>query len=253
MKRTLVNHDGIVQWKFIISTDEELVQYAKHQSTVLSEELRQIISSKSNDSETNTQKALRLTSEIHRVPLIVSGDVILHKVIMAMHTFILKGQTIVVNEAGGYCPWDDSCMSLVDESEALESSADMKNQIVSDLTAGPILVLENQGDIPEEVRKYIDYTFDTLNFSYIRNIQFNKDRLVPLLTDALKAKHDTIVVLSTLMDKSQIILMVEFLEKIPFKINFHISTSVNLKDSLNKSFGINRVEALFQRHNIVQW
>lgn len=252
MKKTLVNHGGIVQWKFIISNDKELMEYAKHKSIVLSEELRGIISSKPDASETNTQQILRLTSEIHRVPLITAGNVLLHKVIMSMHALILKGKTLVVNQAGGYCPWDDNFMALADENAA-ESLKENKNAITSNLTAGPILVLENQGDIPEPVKKYINLTLNSSTFSFIKNIQFGKDKLSELLIKALESRHDTIVVQTTMMDENQIILIVDLLEKIPVKINFHINTANNLKETLEEKAGKDRVEFLFQKHNIIQW
>lgn len=210
MKKTLVDHGGIIQWKFIISNDDELMQYAKHKSTEISVEFVDLITKKDkNKSDTNGQKVLKMVSKVHQVPIVTSCDVLLKNVILSMHKYLLKGETVVVNEAGGYCPWDDSRMSLAEETEENIAIANgdpliIRNHIIADLENGPILVLENQAEIPERVEDYLFDTCGITRFSYIKNIQFEKDRLPEFIMQALAKQHHTFVTQTTLMDSSQV-------------------------------------------------
>lgn len=259
MKKTLINHGGIIQWKFLISNDDELMKYAKYKSIEIGEEFRTLINKnykQSDKPDTQTQKALKLTSTIHRVPLVSSCDVLLKELILSMHKMVLKGQTLVVNEAGGYCPWDEKEMERIEETEenvAIANGTQPRNKIQTNLNDGPILVLENQSEIPERVEDYIHLTLGIPKFSYIKNIQFEKQKLPLLIKEALEKKHHTIVVQSALMDDSQVIMVAELLEKIPGSITFLINSTDNLQDVLNCLIGEDRTEALYQKHKIVRW
>lgn len=259
MKKTIVNHDGIIQWKFIISTDEELIKYAKHKSIVLDEEFRQLIQNKvegSVESETKIQKALQLTSNVHNIPLISSGTFILHKIINSMHNFILKGKTVVVNEVGGFCSWDDSCMVILEETAEnimLVNGEEPANEINWSLENGPFLVLENQTEIPTDVEHYIYSTIGIKTFSYIKNIQFDKEKLPSLIKEAIEKNHNTIIFQSTLMDQKQVGLMVSLMENIPQKLTFLINTPEKLEDILIKLIGFDRATSLIEKHKIIQW
>lgn len=259
MKRTLVNHGGVIQWKFIIRNDEELMEYAKHKSAVISEEFRQLIHKdykQSDKPDTNTQKAIKLTSVIDRVPLVASCDVLLKKVIMSMHNCLLKGDTLVINDAGGYCPWDDHQMIVVPETESsiqIANGEKPKNRIQVNLNDGPILVLENQSEIPEKVEDYIHLTLGSPKYSYIKNIQFDKDKLPELIKQAIQQKHDTIVIQTTLMDVKQVDSVVCLLENIPVRMKICINTSDNLEKSLINIVGMVRTAEIFVKHEINQW
>lgn len=259
MKRTLVNHGGIIQWKFLISNDEELMQYAKHKSIAISEEFRHLINKnyKGSDKEdTNTQKVLKLTSKIHQVPLVASCDVLLKNVIISMYSMILEGETLVVNQAGGYCPWDDSCMTLVKETEnniAIANGDEPKDQILADLEHGPILVLENQSEIPEKVEDYIHLTLGLPSFSYIKNIQFDKAKFIDLIKEALVKKHHTFITQTTMMDTNQVEMIAGLLEKIPNDISFLINTSEDVEKTLTQIIGAERTKAIFEKHKIIQF
>jgi len=256
MKRTLVNHSGVIQWKFIISNDEELMQYAKHKSIVIGEEFRQLIHKDSNEPDTNTQKVLKLTSQAHNISLISSCDVLLYKTIMSMQKCITKGETLVVNQAGGYCPWDSHQMMVVPETEDNIRIADGKepiNQIIVNLNHGPILVLENQSEITRKVDDYIQLNLATPKYSYIKNIQFDKERLPKLIEEALMRKHYTFVAQTTLMDTEQIKTIVKLMECIAFPITFLINTSEDLKKTLTEIVGPRRTKEIFEKHEIIQW
>lgn len=256
MKRTLVNHGGVIQWKFIISSEEELVKYAKHKSIVISQEFVQLITKKSDEPDTKIQEVLKFTSSIHNVPMVSSCEVLLKKIIMSMHESIKNGVTLVVNEAGGYCYWDDSCMTLIEETEeniAIANGDEPVNQIHVNLDNGPILVLENQKEIPETVEDYIILTLGLKKFSYIKNIQFDKESVSYFIKEALAKKHHTFVVQTTLMDMEQVEMIVSILESIPYKISFLIRTSENLEQALEKIIGSDRTSELFKKHKIFQW
>lgn len=259
MKRTLVSHSGIIQWKFIISNDEELMQYAKHKSIVIAEEFRGLIGKDykgSDKPDTNIQKALKLTSTIDGVPLVASCDVLLKKVIMSMHKSILNGDTLAVNEAGGYCPWDDHHMILIPETEeniSIANGEEPKNKIQLNLNDGPILVLENQSEIPDKVEYYIRVTLGAAKFSYIKNIQFNRGKLFELIEEAIKLKHNTIVVQTTMMDEEQVNSIAGLLEGIPVRMKLLINTSEDLEKRLIKIIGMTRTADLYVKHEIVQW
>jgi hypothetical protein len=259
MKRTLVSHSGVIQWKFIISNDDELMQYAKHKSIAIAEEFRGLIGKDykgSDKPDTNIQKALKLTSTIDKVPLVASCDVLLKKVIMAMHKCILNGDKLAVNEAGGYCPWDDHHMMVIPETEEnirIANGEEPKDRIQINLNDGPILVLENQSEIPDKVEYYIRLNLEATKFSYIKNIQFDKSKLPELLKEALKKGHHTIVVQTTLIDEEQVKSVAELLESIPIRIKFLINASGDLEKKLIEIIGMVRTADLYVKHEIVQW
>lgn len=256
MKKTLINHSGIIQWKFLISNNDELLQYAKHKSIAIGEEFRQFIYKDSDKPDTNTQKVLKLTSQANRISLVSSCDVLLYKVMMSMQKCISKGETLVVNQAGGYCPWDDSQMTLVKETEENIRIADGKeplNQITANLNDGPILVLENQSEIPDMVEEYIHLTLGVLKFSYIKNIQFDKEKMPELIKEALSKQHHTFVVQTTLIDTTQIKDIVKLMENIPYKVNFLINSSEGVEKTLTDLIGADRTQVLYEKHTIIQW
>lgn len=260
MKKTLVNHNGIIQWKIIISNEEELKQYTMLKTKILGEEFLGMLTKKlkgDSNEESQEQKLLRLISQTEKVPLINSCGLLVKELVIAMHSYILKKQTIVINAAGGYCPWDDSCMKVVEETEENIAIADgkqvLKDEILFNLDNGPFIVLENDGVIPKDVESYISNTLGVDKFSYIKSINLEPERMSDLIKEALAKKHHTFIIQTTMINTEQIESVVKIMEEIPFKVNFLIKTFEDIKEKLGFVVGKERVGELYKKHNIVEW
>lgn len=263
MKRTIVNHGGNIQWKFIISNDEELLQYAQHKSTMIGEEFLHMIQRKqknSNEKDSPTQTILKITSEKRNVPLVVACDVLLQRTIMTMQEMLLEGYTLVVNQAGGYCPFDDKCMTILESTEEnieIANGPEQKHQIDVDLEKGPFIVLENQSWIPKAVKDYLYVTLQVPEFSYIKNIQYGREEMSGLIKEALESGHHTFVAQSALVRLDQIKAIADIMDAIPYKVSFLINavtgSDKTFRDILNDVLGQEKTDRLFAKHNITEW
>ena len=153
--KTLVNHSGIIQYKYIISSHEQLLKYAELFNLQISNSVSHILSDvykekdlsqmKYGNNHTKALASFLMAGRQKKKGLMhASSDLFMNK-IMAMEKLICEGKTLVVNQGGGYCDWDNDCMQLVDETQykhLSENSAMLEPKIK--INNSPVLVLENQ-------------------------------------------------------------------------------------------------------------
>ena len=241
MKTTLVNHGGIIQPKFIVSNNEELLQYADFLQT---SNVNSLITPDKKDSKLIDY--LKIISENKKFSMLDSCIFATNDKILRMHHLLLQGHKIVVNMSGGYCYWNDDEMSLVNEKEIKKSLNGYENCIEYNIFQSKYLVLENASQIPNRVLKHVS---SKGGYSYIKSILLDhNNELNDLIKLAIKNGCDTIVAESTLINKSLLLQLVELFDSLP-SFNFELFLSSSLDKELTDLIGEERTNEIFRKHN----
>ena len=134
--KKLVNHGGIIQYKWVISNLKELHEY-------LFEVAKSRISKRSSNWIRNPEsdKQMKQLYHIKEVSVIQLAGVMLNDLWKSTEKYVLQGKILVFNEAGGYCFWDDETMKILDWKYLLDCK--------------DIVVLENNSIVDEDVRNYL--------------------------------------------------------------------------------------------------
>lgn len=173
--KKLVNHGGIIQYKWMISTKEELWDYIFE---VRSKQLSQQIGDWITGIHPNQQ--FESFCEIFNIAPVMLGDYLLTKTYEGCIKYVDK--TLVFNEAGGYCFWDDKTMKLLDWKYLLDCK--------------DIVVLENASIVDRDVRDYLQ------DKDYLALTNLASFTLEEIFYYCSKAK--TIVFQTQAIDKEQI-------------------------------------------------
>ncbi len=175
--KKLVNHGGIIQYKWVISNLKELHEY-------LFEVAKSRISKRSSNWIRNPEsdKQMKQLYHIKEVSVIQLAGVMLNDLWKSTEKYVLQGKILVFNEAGGYCFWDDETMKILDWKYLLDCK--------------DIVVLENNSIVDEDVRNYLQ------NKDYLALTNLTSFTLEEIFYYCSKAK--TIVFQTQAVDKQQI-------------------------------------------------
>jgi hypothetical protein len=133
--KTLVNHDGIVQYKYIVRTHEELSDYILFvRSKQLAERIGDFIENPESD------KQLEQLIQILKVAPINIGNVLSMELYKSCSKYIDK-EVLVFNQAGGYTFFDESRMKILDWKYLHELN--------------DTIILENSNEIDSKVLTYL--------------------------------------------------------------------------------------------------
>ena len=106
--KKLVNHGGVIQYKWIVKTKEELHEYLfTVAKSIISQRIINFIKNPESD------KQIEQIYHIKKVPPIQLAGVILAELWNSCEKYVLKGETLVFNSATGYCSWNDD-MKILD-------------------------------------------------------------------------------------------------------------------------------------------
>jgi len=229
MKKTLVNHGGTIQYKILIKTQEQLMEYAELNSNIMANEFCALLQNKP-DELTHHQKMIKSMAQNSGESIIVTCDRLPYKKIMNMLKAIVAGHIVVVNNSNGYCYWSDKEMSLVEETEENIKLANQidgpKYEIEYDIFHGVVLILENQSKIPDSVIEYVTGVLGQKEYAYVKNISLDSDhKLAGIIQSAIKMGIHTIVAETTLTNENQVYNLIHLLSKCP---KMHICLKVYL-------------------------
>lgn len=244
MKTTLVNHGGLIQNKFIIRTIEDLYEYEKINASRYGSAVVDL-----EDKPNRLRDLLELNAENSKNSVFMSALSISMKQMQRMLEHIQNGKVIVVNMAGGYTFWDDSIMSLVDESERKNDDSEYLPKV--NIEKNKVLVLENQESVPESVIRFI--TKDLKQKEYSSIVRLNTDynnNIGTWIKEALKNGCDTIVTETQLMDRKQIKNIAALFENLP-PMTLYVFGNNNLKAILTECLGEDKTAELYEKHNII--
>lgn len=139
-----------------------------------------------------TAATIKGTNPIFEVPSLVDGK--LH----AITKYILDGETILVNPAGGFCPCVEGYHTILDVTEYVQDYSD--SAVIKDDTR--YINLENDPELEQHTIDYLS-KWDP-NFSYIVNLRkFSTDELTDLFIEFKKKGGNTVYVYTTGMDTEQ--------------------------------------------------
>lgn len=130
--KKLVNHGGVVQYKYVITNRKDLLEYC---STILSQR-------HANQIMNDEDGRMKQLAHIHDMSPILFGGFLTNKIYDDCLEHIKNGEIIVFNEGGGYCFWSDDDMKLLDWKYLHE---------ISDT-----VVLENAEIVERDVRQYLE-------------------------------------------------------------------------------------------------
>lgn len=244
MKTTLVNHGGVIQEKFIIRTIEDLYEYEKINASHYGSAVVDL-----EDKPNRLRDLLELNAENSGNSVFMSALSISMKQMQRMLEYIQNKKTIVVNMAGGYTFWEDSIMSLVDESERKNDDSEYLPKV--NIGKNKVLVLENQESVPESVIRFITKDLQQKEYSSVTrlNTDYN-DNIGIWIKEALNNGCDTIVTETQLMDRKQIKNIAALFEHLP-PMTFYVFGNNNLKDVLTECVGEEKTNALYKKHKII--
>lgn len=244
MKTTLVNHGGVIQEKFIIRTIEDLYEYEKINASRYGSAVVDL-----EDKPNRLRDLLELNAENSGNSVFMSALSISMKQMQRMLEHIQNKKTIVVNMAGGYTFWDNSIMSLVDESERKNEGSDYLPKV--NIGKNKVLVLENQESVPESVIRFINKDLQQKEYSSITrlNTDYN-DNIGVWIKEALNKGCNTIVAESQLMDIKQVKSIALWFEHLP-PMTFYLFGNNNLKAILTECVGEDKTTELYKKHKII--
>ena len=132
----LVNHNGTVQYKWIVDTQEELFEYIEQ---IVSKIIGKRVANWTVNPESDIQ--MQQLYEVFQVGAIE----LVQKLTIQLYTGASKAleyeKALVFNEAGGYCIWDDEEMKLLDWKFLLEPK--------------DVIVLENGKNLEPDVSSWL--------------------------------------------------------------------------------------------------
>lgn len=244
MKTTLVNHAGVIQEKFIIRTIEDLYEYEKVNAYRYGSAVIENL-----DKPNRLRDLLELNAENSGNSVFMSALSISMKQMQRMLEHIQNEKTIVVNMAGGYTFWDDSIMSLVDESERKNDDSEYFPKV--NIGKNKVLILENQESVPESVIRFISKDLQQKEYSSIvrLNTDYNNN-IGNWIKEALKNGCDTIVTETQLMDRKQIKNIAALFENLP-PMTFYVLGNNDLKAILTECVGEDKTAELYEKHKII--
>jgi hypothetical protein len=243
MKTTLVNHSGIIQEKFLIKTQEDVLEYQKISARQNGEHLLD-----SSGKPSTIRDAIINLAELSGESLLITAIRMTDAKVMSLSKEVSEGRVAVINMAGGWTTWDDKVMSLVDESNRKINSSDYSP--VVNIGTNKILVLENQESISKNVTDFIKDELNEDNYSYV--IRLNTDynnQIGDWIAEAIHKGCKTIIFETQLADKSQIQKMIKLFSSLP-PITFHVFTSGNLKNELERYINVETIAEIYKRHTI---
>ncbi len=255
MQTVIVNHGGIVQKKILIHNFAELEQYGKQYEKQVVGAFSAMLQSKGfsepADKDNPEQRLIALkmslSKSIGKSPIEIVSEMPRNKLMSMLH-FLHEGHILVVNEAGGWCFWDDHCMKIVDDSPGQDPRR-MK-PYVNILPGCKVLVIENQWEVSPVADKYAASISNA--YSVISNLYFaNEGESRKLLAMAIQTGHDTIVAESTFGDIAQLEDFIQLFTCVPNRFNFYLFTQINFRQTVADLIGDKACHELFEKHNIV--
>lgn len=186
--KKLVNHGGIIQYKWVISNKEELHKYlieiAKHRIT---NRITNWLHNRDSD------KQIEQIYHLKQVGAIELVGIMLRDLQNSTEKFILQGKTLVFNENGGYCFLDEN-IKILDWKFLLECK--------------DVVVLENASIIEEDVK---DYCEDN-NLDFLELTNLNSFTLEEIFYYCSNAK--TIIFQTQAVDLNQLDNLLKLVEKL---------------------------------------
>lgn len=136
VNKTLVDHNGIIQYKWIISTSKELDDYIFDigKSLITSRVMNWL-------KNPNSDKQIDQLYHLKKVGAISLAGIMINDIWKSAEECILDNNVLVFNEAGGYCFWDDKTMKQL-KWDYIHESKD-------------VVILENDIILDPEVKEYL--------------------------------------------------------------------------------------------------
>jgi len=188
----LVNHNGTVQYKWVVATQEELFEYIEQ---VASKRIGKRVANWTINPSSDIQ--MQQLYEVFQVGAIE----LVQKLTIELYTGASKAlkyeKALVFNEAGGYCFWDDEEMKLLDWEFLLEPK--------------DVIVLENGNDIEKDVVAYLKQN-DVKDFLFLNLEGKTKGEIFYYCS-----KASTIVFQTQVVDVTQIEMLLKLAENLESK------------------------------------
>lgn len=195
--KQLVNHNGTVQYKWIVDTQEELFEYIEQ---IVSKIIGKRVANWTVNPESDIQ--MQQLYEVFQVGAIE----LVQKLTIQLYTGASKAleyeKALVFNEAGGYCTWDDETMKLLDWEFLLEPK--------------DVIVLENGKNLEPDVSSWLkkaqiqEYLFLNLEGRTKEEILYycSKASIIAFQTQAVDAAQIEILLkFATLLEPKSIIVV----------------------------------------------
>jgi len=256
MNKKLVNHGGVIQWKYIIENSEQLLEYAKINDAQFASQFEDIIFKSQDELE---EVAKKNTHHGNILAIAQSGGTSVleatvtsaQRKIMGMLKNLQRGYTLVVNRAGGYTYWDDKEMSFVKETpenilEAQIGVDEFTPQVR--IVESQVLILENQ-KVSDRVLNYVKNELKQSEYSIASNLRFAEGNTGRYIKEALQKGCRTIVAETTLANRDQLEELGSLFQKLP-PMNFHLFVYGDLEKELTDIFGEETTKNIFASHNI---
>lgn len=193
----LVNHNGTVQYKWIVATQEELFEYIEQ---IASKRIAKRIGNWLEHPKSDPQ--MEQLYHIKRVGALQLGAILTADLWESAQKQVRQGETLVFNEAGGYCTWDDETMKLLDWEFLLEPK--------------DVIVLENGKNLEPDVSSWLkkaqiqEYLFLNLEGRTKEEILYycSKASIIAFQTQAVDAAQIEILLkFATLLEPKSIIVV----------------------------------------------
>jgi len=178
--KKVVNHAGIIQYKWIVRNYNELSEYIE---LVASNKITNRIINWIHNPDSDRQ--IEQIYHIKKLPVIQLAGVMIAELFNSTEKLIYQGNILVFNEANGYCCWDDKCMQILDW-----QNIQPKKEIV---------VIENASIIDSDVKGYLKKNNIQDYLSLTELYSFSKEEIFYYLSSCKK-----IIFKTQYVDKAQI-------------------------------------------------
>lgn len=179
MLRNLVNHNGTVQYKWFLYNQDDVLDYIEQIGS-------KNISKRVSNWILNPDSDIQLT-QLHtafKCDVLNLLNRLLYELANSMSKHVKEDAPLVVNETGGYSPYDENYMKILD----WEFLYDLKDTVV----------LENSKSISADLKEYLTKNYpDYLLLSEVYKL--SKEELMYYCS-----KANTIVFQTTAVDREQI-------------------------------------------------
>ncbi len=118
--KALVDHGGIVQFKYILRNMDDVMSYHDIASN---QHGRHMLDN--SDKPNRIRDVMSELSKIHGDSMFITAAKMVNSKITAMMKQIKQGKVIVINMAGGWCFWDDTDMKEITMDDFMDTVVDL--------------------------------------------------------------------------------------------------------------------------------
>jgi len=207
MKLTNVKDEyGVLHKYFLIKNFDELREYADSMNSKVSDTINRVLKSnvpqdrwdhltERSDAGGIMSAAIMRSKLTGENPLYTMEPLFLEK-LKTMSGYLLKDETLLINENGGYCTYTPGCHTILSEEEYVEPTTYMINKDTQYIN------LENDPDLEERTEEYLGEVDP--NYSYICCLRkFSEEELVGIFREFMANGGTTVYIYTTGMDVPQ--------------------------------------------------